>query len=71
MSNENASEQKNKIISIEQAWQMFDALFLDPAKKEIVAQLFEGFPWIIREQKVNNAIQTAKWWLQNLKNTII
>lgn len=58
-------------ISIEQAWKMFDALFLDPEKKDIVAKLFEGFPWFIREQKVNDAIKTAKWWLQDLKNTIV
>jgi len=71
MSNENISEQKNTTIFIEQAWQMFDTLFLDPEKKELVAQLFKGFPWLIREQKVNNAIQTAKWWLQDLKNNIV
>ncbi|NDK19389.1 hypothetical protein GW819_00955 [Candidatus Gracilibacteria bacterium] len=71
MSNENISEQKNTTISIEQAGQMFDTLFLDPEKKELVAQLFKGFPGLIREQKVNNAIQTAKGGLQDLKNNIV
>lgn len=55
---------------LEQAWKMFDALFLDPSKKDVVAELFKGIPWLVREQRVQEAISVAKGWLYDLKSNV-
>lgn len=71
MGNENVSEINNSKISIEQAWEMFSILFEDPKNIDATRSLFEWIPWLARQQKVEETIQIAKWWLQNLKNTIV
>ena len=63
-------EINNPKISIIQAGEMFDKLFLDPLNKDLVIWLFDWVKWLVREQKVKNAIHAAKWWLRYLKSTI-
>lgn len=63
--------ENNPMISIEQASKMFGELFEKKENQPIVAKLFEWLPWLAREQKVQETIQTVKWWLQDLKNTIV
>lgn len=64
------SIKNNPSFSVEQAWEMFSVLFENEGNKWVVAKLFEGLPWLARQQKVEETIQMAKWWLQDLKNTI-
>ena len=61
---------QNLNFSVKHTGKMFGTLFLDPSNKKIVAELLELLPWLAREQNVNIAINTARWWLHELKNTI-
>lgn len=58
-------------LSVERASEMFSALFEDAENQWIVAELFKWLPWMAREKKVQETIQMAKWWLQDLKSTIV
>lgn len=57
-------------ISLEQAKELFSKLFERNENREVVAELFKWIPWMIREQEVQSVIGIARWWIEDLKNTV-
>lgn len=57
-------------ISLEQAKELFSKLFENNKNREVVAELFKWIPWMVREQEVQDVIKIAKWWVEDLKNTV-
>ncbi len=55
-------------LSPKLASEMFGILFEDPKNIDVVADLFKWLPGVAREQKIQEAIRMAKWWLGDLKN---
>lgn len=61
----------NQNFSTEQAWEMFSILFENKENQLVVAELFKWLLWSARQQKVEETIKIAKWWIEELKNTIV
>jgi len=62
---------QNLNFSVKHTGEIF-ANFLkeNPISKNMIQELCSSLPEFAREQNVNIAINTARWWLNELKNTI-